>query len=82
MSGKSNPTVRRLAASIVEFLQESQKNGTLEAEDADTMEVATGIISEAFGLDTNPAESVNLLKVFDMYEKTREKIVLPSFWQG
>jgi len=75
MSGKSNPTTRRLASSIVKFLQDSQKNGTLDSEDAESMEVAMGIISESFGLDTNPAEPVNLLQVFDVYEKTREKMV-------
>jgi len=77
MSGKSNPTTRRLAASIVKFLQESQKNGTLDSEDAESMEVAVGIISESFGLDTNPTEAVNLAQVFDVYEKTREKMVNP-----
>jgi small glutamine-rich tetratricopeptide repeat-containing protein alpha len=76
MSGKSNPTTRRLAASIVKFLQDSQKNGTLDNEDAESMEVATGIISEAFGLDTTPVtDPANLLQVFDVYEKTREKMV-------
>jgi small glutamine-rich tetratricopeptide repeat-containing protein alpha len=75
MSGKSNLTTRRLASSIVKFLQDSQKNGTLDSEDAESMEVAVGIISESFGLDTNPAEPANLLQVFDVYEKTREKMV-------
>ena len=78
MSGKSNPSSRRLASAIVKFLQDSLKNGTLESDDADSMEVAVGIISEAFGLDINPpaGEPVNLLQVFDVYEKTRENMVL------
>ena len=75
MSGKSNPATRRLVSSIVNFLQDSQKNGTLDSEDAESMEVAVGIISESFGLDTNPTDSVNLQQVFDLYEKTREKLV-------
>ena len=78
MTAKTNPTTRRLASSIVKFFQDSQKNGTLDSEDAESMEVATGIISEAFGLDTNPPEvdePVNLLQVFEVYEKTREKMV-------
>ena len=76
MSGKINPTIRRLAASIVKFLQDSQNNGTLESDDAESMEVATGIISESFGLDATPVtDPVNLLQVFDVYEKTREKMV-------
>jgi len=75
MSGKTNPTTRRLASSIVKFLQDSQKNGTLDSEDAESMEVAVTIISESFGLDTTPVEPVNLVQVFDVYEKTRERMV-------
>lgn len=76
MSGKTNPTTRRLAASIVKFLQDSQKNGTLDSDDAESMEVATGIISESFGLDAEPiTDTANLLQVFDLYEKTRERMV-------
>jgi small glutamine-rich tetratricopeptide repeat-containing protein alpha len=78
MSGKANPTTRRLAASIVKFLQDAQKNGTLDSEDAESMEVAVTIISESFGLDSTPAETANLLQVFDLYEKTREKMVRPK----
>jgi small glutamine-rich tetratricopeptide repeat-containing protein alpha len=81
MSGKSNPTTRHLASSIVKFLQESQKNGTLDSEDAESIEVAVGIISEAFGLDTNVMDSANLLQVFEVYEKTREKLVLRPYSQ-
>src|SRR3981189_1022523 len=80
MSGKTNPTTRRLAAAIVKFLQDSQKNGTLDSDDAESMEVATGIISESFGLDAEPSitDTANLLQVFDLYEKTRERMVLLS----
>jgi small glutamine-rich tetratricopeptide repeat-containing protein alpha len=80
MSGKTNPTTRRLAASIVKFLQDSQKNGTLDSDDAESMEVATGIISESFGLDSEPAipDTANLLQIFGLYEKTRERMVLLS----
>jgi len=75
MSAKTDPTVKKLAASIVQFLQDSQKNGTLDAEDAESMEVATGIISEAFGLGEQTVGPVNLLQVFEVYEKTRERMV-------
>jgi small glutamine-rich tetratricopeptide repeat-containing protein alpha len=79
MSGKTNPTTRRLAASIVKFLQDSQKNGTLDSDDAESMEVATGIISESFGLESEPVtDTANLLQVFDLYEKTRERMVHSS----
>ena len=80
MSGKTNPTTRRLAASMVKFLQDSLKNGTLDSEDAESVEVATGIISESFALDTEPvADTANLLQVFDLYEKTRERMVHSFF---
>jgi small glutamine-rich tetratricopeptide repeat-containing protein alpha len=75
MSGKSNPTTRRLAASIVKFLQDSQKNGTLDSEDVESMDVAVNIISDSFGLDPTATEATNLLQVFELYEKTREKMV-------
>jgi hypothetical protein len=75
MSGKSNPTTRRLAASIVKFLQDSQKNGTLEADDAESMEVAAGIVSETFNVGDIGNDIPNLQQVFDVYEKTRERMV-------
>ena len=75
MSSKSNPTTRRLASSIIKFLQDSLKNGTLDNEDTESIEVAVGIISDSFGLDTNPTDPVNLAQVFDVYEKTVEKMV-------
>jgi len=76
MNSKSNPTTRRLAASIVKFLQDSQKNGTLDSDEAEQMEVAASMISDSFGLDPNASEPVaNLQQVFEVYEKTREKMV-------
>ena len=75
MSSKSNPTTRRLASSIIKFLQDSLKNGTLDNEDTESIEIAVGIISDSFGLDTNPTDPVNLPQVFDVYEKTVEKMV-------
>ena len=77
MSGKTNPTTHRLAESIIKFLQDSRKNGTLENEDAESMEVAVGIISDAFGIEAEPSpdDAVNLLQVFELYEKTRENMV-------
>ena len=74
MSGKSNPSTQRLVASIVKFLQDSQKNGSLDADDAESMEVATGIISESFGLTGPLPDTPNLQQVFDVYEKTRERM--------
>lgn len=76
MPGKASPTARRLASSIVKFLQDSRTDGTLDSEDAESMEVAVGIISESFGLEaTDPVDPANLLQVFDVYEKTRERMV-------
>jgi len=82
MDGKSSPTTRRLAASIVKFLQDSQKNGTLDSDEAEQMEVAASMISDSFGLDPNSSEpAVNLQQVFEVYEKTREKMVLKFFYR-
>jgi len=79
MDGKSSPTTRRLAASIVKFLQDSQTNGTLDSDEAEQMEVAASMISDSFGVDPNSSEPVvNLQQVFEVYEKTREKMVLKS----
>jgi small glutamine-rich tetratricopeptide repeat-containing protein alpha len=75
MSGKSNPTTRRLAASIVKFLSDSTKNGSLDTDDAESMEVAIGIISDSFALDQYGHETPNLQQVFEVYEKTLERMV-------
>src|ERR1700722_3414153 len=75
MSGKSNPTTRRLAASIVKFLSDSTKNESLDTDDAESMEVAIGIISDSFALDQYGHETPNLQQVFEVYEKTLERMV-------
>jgi Homodimerisation domain of SGTA len=76
MSAKKDPKTQRLAASIVKFLNDSRTNGTLDAEDAESLEVAVGIVSEAFGLENVTTNPVNLQQVFDVYENTREKMVV------
>jgi Homodimerisation domain of SGTA len=80
MSAKTNPKIQRLVSSIVKFLQDSQSNGTLDAEDAESIEVAVGIIKESFAIDETSTETAaNIVQIFDLYEKTRERIVLLIF---
>jgi small glutamine-rich tetratricopeptide repeat-containing protein alpha len=74
MSAKSNPKVQRLASSIVKFLEDSLSNGTIDSEEAESIEVATGIIKESFGIENAPTSDANLLQIFDLYEKTRERM--------
>lgn len=74
MSGKSNPKVQRLASSIVKFLEDSISNNTIDSEEKESVEVAANIIKEAFGIESLPPSTNNLLQIFDLYEKTRERV--------
>jgi small glutamine-rich tetratricopeptide repeat-containing protein alpha len=71
---------KRLALSIIDFLQTSLKDGTLTADDADNIEVATNCIAEAFKVDQNDTAAISeakgpqsLLSVFSVYEKLKGK---------
>ncbi|KAK7532632.1 hypothetical protein IWX49DRAFT_552784 [Phyllosticta citricarpa] len=69
---------KRLALAIIDFLHSSTKDGTLTAEDAESMEIATNCISEAFGVDSSDSAAVsdalggqNLLAIYSVYEKLK-----------
>lgn len=69
---------QRLALSIVDFLSTSLKDGTLTADDADNIEIASNCIAEAFKVDptdktavSNAVGSQNLLSIFSVYEKLK-----------
>lgn len=71
---------KRLALAIVDFLQSSLKDGTLQPEDADSIEIATNCITECFHVD--PADKTamqdalggqNLLSIYGVYEKLKGK---------
>lgn len=71
---------KRLALAIVDFLQSSLKDGTLQPEDADSIEIATNCIADCFHVD--PADQTamkdalggqNLLSIYGVYEKLKGK---------
>ncbi|KAK5937904.1 Small glutamine-rich tetratricopeptide repeat-containing protein 2 [Knufia obscura] len=74
MSGLSD-TKKRLALSVIDFLQQSTKDGSLSADDAENIEVATSCIADAFKVDATDSKAIkdavgsqNLLKIFSVYE--------------
>ncbi|KIV88804.1 hypothetical protein, variant [Exophiala mesophila] len=63
---------QRLALSIIDFLSTSLKDGSLTADDADNIEIATNCIAEAFKVDptdktavSNAVGSQNLLSIYE-----------------
>jgi len=71
---------KRLALSIIDFLSTSLKDGTLTADDADNIEIASNCIAEAFKVDPTDKAAVSeavgsqpLLNVFSVYEKLKGK---------
>lgn len=71
---------KRLALSIIDFLSTSLKDGTLTADDADNIEIASNCIAEAFQVDASDKAAVseavgsqNLLSIFSIYEKLKGK---------
>lgn len=78
-------TQKRLALSIIDFLQQSSKDGTLSSDDAENIEVATSCIADAFKVDHNDASTVkeavgsqSLLNVYGVYEKMSGKGAQPA----
>jgi small glutamine-rich tetratricopeptide repeat-containing protein alpha len=71
---------KRLALSIIDFLSTSLKDGTLTADDADNIEIASNCIAEAFKVDptdkaalSEAVGSQSLLNIFSVYEKVKVK---------
>jgi small glutamine-rich tetratricopeptide repeat-containing protein alpha len=71
---------KRLALAIVDFLNTSLKDGTLQAEDADSIEIASNCIAECFHVDPNDQTAMkdalggqNLLSIYSVYEKLKGK---------
>ncbi|RMY33480.1 hypothetical protein D0865_14447 [Hortaea werneckii] len=71
---------KRLALAIVDFLQSSLKDGTLQAEDADSIEIASNCIAECFHVDPTDEAAMkealggqNLLAIYGVYEKLKGK---------
>lgn len=73
-------TKKRLALSIIDYLSQSTKDGTLSPDETENIEVATSCIAEAFKVDHNDPAAVkeavgsqSLLNVFTVYEKMSGK---------
>jgi small glutamine-rich tetratricopeptide repeat-containing protein alpha len=71
---------KRLALSIIDFLSTSLKDGTLTADDAENVEVASSCIADAFKVDPNDKAAVSdavgtqsLFSIYSVYEKLKGK---------
>jgi small glutamine-rich tetratricopeptide repeat-containing protein alpha len=71
---------KRLALSIIDFLSTSLKDGTLSADDAENVEVASSCIADAFKVDPNDKAAVSdavgtqsLFSIYSVYEKLKGK---------
>jgi len=69
---------QRLALAICDFLNTSLTDGTLQADDKDSIDVAINCIGEAFGVDPTDKAAVsaaigsqNLLQIYSVYEKLK-----------
>lgn len=69
---------QRLALAICDFLSTSLTDGTLQAEDKDSVDIAINCIGEAFGVDPTDKTAVsqaignqNLFQIYSVYEKLK-----------
>jgi len=73
---------QRLVYSIIEFLNQSINDGTVKADDKESLEVAIQCIGEAFNIDPSDQKQADRLSVkpatlqtiFDVFIKTRDKV--------
>ncbi|KAH8676065.1 small glutamine-rich tetratricopeptide repeat-containing protein 2-like protein [Xylariales sp. PMI_506] len=72
----STTSKQRLALAICDFLSASTEDGTLNADDKDSIDVAINCIAESFKVDPTSSEAVkeaigsqNLFKIYSVYEK-------------
>ncbi|KAL8742963.1 MAG: hypothetical protein Q9190_004639 [Brigantiaea leucoxantha] len=71
---------KRLALAIIDFLSTSLKDGTLTADDAESIEVAQSCIADTFHVDSNDKAALkdaigdqSLLSIYGVYEKLKGK---------
>ncbi|KAK4097854.1 TPR-like protein [Parathielavia hyrcaniae] len=69
---------QRLALAVCDFLSSSLTDGTLQAEDKDSIDIAINCIGEAFGVDPADKTAVsqavgaqNLFQIYSAYEKLK-----------
>ncbi|KAL1977005.1 hypothetical protein VTN31DRAFT_3287 [Thermomyces dupontii] len=73
-------TKKRLALAIIDFLGSSLKDGTLTADDAESIEIAQNCIAETFKVDPNDSAAMqdalggqSLATIYSVYEKLKGK---------
>ncbi|KAF3384624.1 Small glutamine-rich tetratricopeptide repeat-containing protein 2 [Penicillium rolfsii] len=71
---------KRLALAIIDFLGSSLKDGTLTADDAESIEIAQSCIADTFKVDPSDEAAVkeavggqSLANIYSVYEKLRSK---------
>ncbi|KAK1150243.1 Small glutamine-rich tetratricopeptide repeat-containing protein 2 [Aspergillus melleus] len=71
---------KRLALAIIDFLGASVKDGTLTADDAESIEIAQSCIADTFKVDPSDEAAVkdalggqSLASIYSVYEKLRKK---------
>ncbi|KAL2260730.1 hypothetical protein VTK26DRAFT_5197 [Humicola hyalothermophila] len=69
---------QRLALAICDFLSTSLTDGTLQAEEKDSIDIAINCIGEAFGVDPTDKSAIsqaigsqNLFQIYSVYEKLK-----------
>ncbi|KAI9928741.1 hypothetical protein ASPWEDRAFT_343303 [Aspergillus wentii DTO 134E9] len=75
-----NDSKKRLALAIIDFLGSSLKDGTLTADDAESIEIAQSCIADTFKVDPTDQAAVkdavggqSLANIYSVYEKLRNK---------
>ncbi|KAH6635689.1 hsc70 cochaperone [Chaetomium sp. MPI-SDFR-AT-0129] len=73
-----SPSKQRLALAICDFLSTSLTDGTLTAEEKDSIDIAVNCISESFGVDPTDTNAVsqavgsqNLAQIYSVYERLK-----------
>lgn len=77
----NDPARKKLALAIIDYLNTSVEDGTLSADDRDSIDVATNCIAECFNVDPSDKKAIadavgngqNLLSIYTVYEKLRGK---------
>ena len=77
---------KKLALAIIDFLSSSLKDGTIEPEDSESVEIASSCIADIFHVDpSNPSHKAealgqqNLLQIYSVYEKLKASNPPPAF---
>ncbi|KAM5354407.1 hypothetical protein ACJ41O_001056 [Fusarium nematophilum] len=78
IQASTHTSKQRLALAICDFLTASTNDGTLTADDKDSIDIAINCIAESFKVDPSDTSAVaaaigsqNLLQIFSVFEKAR-----------